>query len=40
MMFGAKVGSKLAIERGSKFIKPMFVIMSLLLVIKMIIDII
>lgn len=40
MMVGAKVGSKLAIEKGSKFIKPMFVVMSLLLVIKMMFDII
>ncbi len=38
MIVGAKVGSKLAIEKGSKFIKPVFIVTSLLLVIKMIID--
>lgn len=40
MMIGAKVGSHMAIEKGSKFIKPVFVIMSLLLVIKMSFDIV
>lgn len=40
MILGARVGANLAIEKGSKFVKPMFVIMSLLLVIKMTIDII
>lgn len=39
MMIGAKVGSQMAIEKGSKFIKPVFVVMSLLLVIKMTLDI-
>jgi uncharacterized membrane protein YfcA len=40
MMLGAKVGSNLAINKGAKFIKPVFVIMSLLLVIKMTFDIV
>lgn len=40
MVLGARVGAKLAINKGSKFVKPMFVVMSLLLVIKMIMDIV
>lgn len=39
-MLGAKVGATLAIEKGAKFIKPVFVVMSLLLVIKMTFDIV
>jgi uncharacterized membrane protein YfcA len=40
MIVGAKVGSHMAIEKGSKFIKPVFVMMSLLLVVKMTMDLI
>lgn len=40
MIIGAKIGSHMAITKGSKFIKPVFVVMSLLLVIKMTVDII
>lgn len=39
MVIGAKVGAYMAINKGSKFIKPVFVIVSLLLVIKMGIDV-
>lgn len=38
MMLGAKVGATMAIEKGAKFIKPVFVVMSLLLIIKMTFD--
>ncbi len=40
MMFGAKVGAKLAIKNGASFIKPIFVIVSFTLVIKMLSDLI
>lgn len=36
MVFGAKVGTKLALKEGAKFIKPIFVTMSLLVAVKMI----
>ncbi|WP_034869158.1 TSUP family transporter [Clostridium lundense] len=36
MIFGAKVGTKLALKEGAKFIKPIFVTMSLLVAVKMI----
>ncbi len=39
MIVGAKVGANMAIEKGSKFIKPVFVVMSLLLVVKMTVDV-
>ncbi|WP_343213156.1 TSUP family transporter [Fusibacter paucivorans] len=35
MMFGARVGTHLAVTRGSKFIKPIFVIVSFTLIAKM-----
>lgn len=38
MMIGGQVGAKLALTKGSKFIKPVFVVASFSLVIKMIID--
>ncbi|QRN85710.1 TSUP family transporter [Clostridia bacterium] len=38
MIVGAKLGSHMAINKGSKFIKPVFLIVSLSLVIKMIFD--
>ncbi len=40
MVLGARVGAKLAIRKGSSFIKPVFVIVSFTLVIKMISDLI
>jgi hypothetical protein len=36
MIIGSKIGSKMAIKNGAKFIKPIFIIMSLVLTIKMI----
>lgn len=39
MIIGAKVGTLLAIKGGSKFIKPIFVIVSFVLVVKMGIDV-
>jgi len=36
MMVGSKIGSKMAIKNGAKFIKPIFIIMSVSLAIKMI----
>lgn len=38
MIIGAKVGTHMAIKGGSKFIKPIFVIVSFVLVVKMGID--
>ena len=35
MIFGARVGSKLALKEGAKFIKPIFVTMSLAVAGKM-----
>ncbi|MFO7887757.1 MAG: hypothetical protein R6U59_05505 [Eubacteriales bacterium] len=40
MIIGGQVGAKLALTRGSKFIKPVFVVVSLMLVMKMIFDMI
>jgi len=40
MVLGARVGAKLAITKGSGFIKPVFIIVSFTLVIKMISDLI
>lgn len=39
MAIGGRVGSQLAIKNGAKFIKPVFVIVSFLLVIKLTLDI-
>lgn len=36
MIFGAQLGTKLALNKGSKFIKPIFVIMSISISIKLI----
>ncbi|WP_243201568.1 MULTISPECIES: TSUP family transporter [unclassified Fusibacter] len=38
MMLGGQVGAKLALKKGSKFIKPVFVVVSLILVVKMVFD--
>jgi len=38
MIVGAKLGSRIAINKGSEFIKPLFLVVSLSLVIKMIFD--
>lgn len=35
MMIGARVGSKMAVKRGVPFIRPLFVVVSLILAIKM-----
>lgn len=35
MIVGAKVGSKMAIKNGAKFIKPIFILMSIVVAIKM-----
>lgn len=40
MIIGAKFGTKLAITKGAKFIKPIFVTMSLAVAIKMLFDLI
>ncbi len=40
MALGARVGAKLAISKGATFIKPVFVIVSFALVVKMILDLI
>lgn len=40
MIIGAKVGTKLALKNGSEFIKPVFVIVSFILVVKMILELI
>jgi len=40
MMLGAKAGSMVAVKKGSTFIKPVFVVVSFLLVAKMTIDLI
>jgi len=37
MIIGAKVGTSVALNKGSKFIKPIFVTMSLAVAIKMLI---
>lgn len=36
MVFGSYVGTKLAIHRGAKLVKPLFIIMSLLVAVKLI----
>jgi len=38
MILGAKLGTKLAINKGSKVIKPIFVTMSLAVAIKMLLQ--
>lgn len=38
MVLGARIGSKIAIKQGAKVIKPLFITMSLLIVIKLLID--
>ena len=38
MIFGARLGTKLALTKGSKLIKPIFVIMSLAVAVKMLIN--
>ena len=40
MVFGAKLGTKVAINKGSKIIKPIFITMSLAVAIKMLITLI
>ncbi|PRR78058.1 hypothetical protein CLLI_19780 [Clostridium liquoris] len=40
MVFGAIVGTKLALKEGAKFIKPIFVTMSLLVAVKMLYELI
>lgn len=40
MVLGAKVGAHLAVTKGSKFIKPVFITVSFTLVVKMITDLI
>ncbi|KYP81665.1 hypothetical protein AYJ22_06475 [Ferroacidibacillus organovorans] len=35
MMIGARIGSKMAVKRGVPFIRPLFVVVSLVLAIKM-----
>lgn len=37
MIAGSKIGSKMAIKNGAKFIKPIFVVMSLLMAVKMVV---
>lgn len=38
MMLGGQVGARLALKKGSRFIKPIFVVVSLVLVVKMLFD--
>lgn len=38
MIIGAKVGAHLAVEKGASFIKPVFIVVSFLLVVKMTLD--
>lgn len=38
MIFGAKMGTRLAIKKGSKVIKPIFVTMSLAVAVKLLLD--
>jgi uncharacterized membrane protein YfcA len=40
MIFGARVGTKLALNKGSKLIKPIFVVMSLAVACKMLVNVI
>ena len=40
MIFGARVGTKLALNKGSKLIKPIFVIMSFAVACKMLVNIV
>jgi hypothetical protein len=40
MIFGASLGSKIAIKEGAKFIKPIFVTMSLVVAVKMLYELI
>ncbi|WP_347460064.1 hypothetical protein [Clostridium pasteurianum] len=40
MIFGAKLGTRLALLKGAKIIKPVFISMSLAVAIKMLISII
>lgn len=40
MVLGAKVGAGIAMKKGAKFIKPVFVIVSFLLVVKMLVEMI
>ena len=40
MAIGAKVGAHLAVEKGASFIKPVFIVVSFLLVVKMTFDLI
>ncbi|MEA1974794.1 MAG: TSUP family transporter [Bacillota bacterium] len=40
MAIGAKVGAHLAVEKGASFIKPIFIVVSFLLVVKMTFDLI
>ncbi len=40
MIIGAKVGAHLAVEKGASFIKPVFIVVSFLLVVKMTFDLV
>lgn len=40
MIFGARVGTKLALTKGSKLIKPIFIVMSLAVAVKMLYNLI